>query len=50
MYSLSNLKYDCIEDMVYLIKRSEAIYTRLVYFRKGKDKTKNEKLQMENYK
>ena len=38
MHSLSNLKYigifDYIEDTVFMIKRNQAIYTRIVYFQK----------------
>ena len=40
MHSLSNLKYvgtfDYIEDAVFMIKRKQAIYTRSVYFQRGK--------------
>ena len=39
MHSVSNSKYvgifDYIEDTVFMIKRSQAIYTRIVYFQKG---------------
>ena len=38
MHSLSNLKYvgifNYIEDTVFMIKRNQAIYTRLVYVQK----------------
>ena len=39
MYYLSNLKdvgiFDYIEDTVFMIKRKQAIYTRIAYFQKG---------------
>ena len=39
VHSLSNLKYvgifDYIEDTVFMIKRNQRIYTRIVYFQKG---------------
>ena len=39
MYSLANLKYigifDYIEDTVSMIKRNQAIYTRIIYFQKN---------------
>ena len=38
MYSLLNLKYvsilDYIEDIVFMIKENQTIYTRIVYFQK----------------
>ena len=37
MHSFSNLKYvgifDCIEDKVFMIKRNQTIYTRIVIFK-----------------